>query len=44
MWLWISFALGLSQLGALADQRTFTTTVGLLRRGVATIRTDGAGS
>jgi AcrR family transcriptional regulator len=41
MWLWISFALGLAQLGALADPRTFSTTVDLLRRGVATPRTDG---
>jgi AcrR family transcriptional regulator len=44
MWLWISFGLGLAQLGALADQRTFATTVDLLRRGIATLRTDGAGS
>lgn len=44
MWLWISFALGLAQLGALADQRTFASTVGLLRRGVATLRADGAES
>ena len=33
MWLWISFALGLAQLGALADQRTFAATVELFRRG-----------
>jgi AcrR family transcriptional regulator len=41
MWVWISFALGLAQLGALADPRTFSTTVDLLRRGVATPRTAG---
>jgi len=44
MWLWISFALGLAQLGALADPRTFATTVDLFRRGVAIVRTDGADS
>jgi AcrR family transcriptional regulator len=43
MWVWISFALGVAQLGALADGETFTTTVDLLRRGSATLRTDGAG-
>jgi AcrR family transcriptional regulator len=43
MWVWISFALGVAQLGALADGETFTTTVDLLRRGSATLRTDRAG-
>jgi len=42
MWLWISFALGLAQLGALADAQTFATTLDLLRRGVSTLRADGA--
>lgn len=44
MWLWISFALGLAQVGALADHRTFATTVELLRRAVAPLRTGVAGS
>lgn len=34
-WLWISLALGLAQLGTLADPRTFSATVDLLRRGPA---------
>jgi AcrR family transcriptional regulator len=40
-WLWIAFALGLAQLGALADPGTFAGTMELLRRGVATLRADG---
>ena len=38
MWLWIAFALGIAQLGALADRETFATTVDLLRRGSASLR------
>lgn len=41
VWLWISFALGLAQLGALADSQTFATTLDLLRRGISTLRADG---
>ncbi|MGK2950146.1 MAG: TetR/AcrR family transcriptional regulator, partial [Acidimicrobiales bacterium] len=37
-WVWISFALGVAQLGALADGETFAATVDLLRRGSATLR------
>jgi AcrR family transcriptional regulator len=43
-WLWISFGLGLAQLGSLADERTFATTVDLVRRGVSGLHgTDVAG-
>lgn len=42
MWVWIAFALGLAQLGALADPGAFAATVDLVRRGVADLRTDGA--
>lgn len=42
MWLWISFALGVAQLGALAEPQTFATTVDMLRRGIANHLTAGA--
>jgi AcrR family transcriptional regulator len=44
MWLWISFALGLAQLGALADPRAFATTVDLLRRGSSALPAGPASS
>lgn len=44
LWVWISFALGVAQLGALADGETFAATVDLLRRGSATLRSDGGRS
>jgi AcrR family transcriptional regulator len=39
MWFWITFALGLAQLSALADAETFAVTVEGLRRQFATIPT-----
>ena len=44
LWVWISFALGLAQLGALADPQTFATTVDLLRGGVSSLPGAGAAS
>jgi len=45
MWFWITFALGLAQLSALADPSTFTATVEVFRRQFASNpRADGAGS
>jgi AcrR family transcriptional regulator len=41
MWFWITFALGLAQLGALADAETFTLTIEGLRRQFTT--TAGSG-
>lgn len=32
LWFWIAFALGLAQLSALADEDTFASTIGALRR------------
>lgn len=32
VWFWIAFALGLAQLSALADEDTFASTIGVLRR------------
>ena len=43
MWFWITFALGLAQLGALADQETFAVTVEVFRRQFATIPGAGRG-
>jgi AcrR family transcriptional regulator len=37
MWFWITFALGLAQLSTLADEATFSATLGSLRRQLDTV-------